>query len=157
MASTAGDTLPASAFLDDDHDAHPLFLDHPAAASSFFPAAAAQEPNQPPPPAAEARKPRKRARASRRPPTTVLTADASNFRAMVQEFTGFPAPPPAFAPHLIGPGAGGALFGAGLASPRRPSTSCCVRRRSSYLLLLLRTPVHWRTRCSLAATPTLLL
>uniref|UniRef100_A0A0E0M0I9 VQ domain-containing protein n=1 Tax=Oryza punctata TaxID=4537 RepID=A0A0E0M0I9_ORYPU len=38
--------------------------------------------------------PRKRPRAaSRRAPTTVLTTDTSNFRAMVQEFTGIPSPP----------------------------------------------------------------
>ncbi|KAG0480307.1 hypothetical protein HPP92_010889 [Vanilla planifolia] len=43
----------------------------------------------PPPP----RPSKKRARASRRAPTTVLTTDTSNFRAMVQEFTGIPAPP----------------------------------------------------------------
>ncbi|XP_047340596.1 probable serine/threonine-protein kinase mkcB [Impatiens glandulifera] len=36
---------------------------------------------------------RKRTRASRRAPTTVLTTDTSNFRQMVQEFTGIPAPP----------------------------------------------------------------
>ncbi|KAL6583113.1 hypothetical protein OROMI_005191 [Orobanche minor] len=40
-----------------------------------------------------ARNPKKRARASRRAPTTVLTTDTTNFRAMVQEFTGIPAPP----------------------------------------------------------------
>ncbi|XP_075501573.1 uncharacterized protein LOC142539769 [Primulina tabacum] len=40
-----------------------------------------------------ARNTKKRSRASRRAPTTVLTTDASNFRAMVQEFTGIPAPP----------------------------------------------------------------
>ncbi|XP_019182484.1 PREDICTED: uncharacterized protein LOC109177551 [Ipomoea nil] len=39
------------------------------------------------------RNPKKRARASRRAPTTVLTTDTSNFRAMVQEFTGIPSPP----------------------------------------------------------------
>lgn len=39
------------------------------------------------------RNPRKRSRASRRTPTTVLTTDTANFRAMVQEFTGIPAPP----------------------------------------------------------------
>ncbi|KAG2583774.1 translation initiation factor IF-2-like [Panicum virgatum] len=55
--------------------------DHAAAAT-----AAAQ-------PAQQARGSRKRARASRRAPTTVLTTDTSNFRAMVQEFTGIPAPP----------------------------------------------------------------
>lgn len=40
-----------------------------------------------------ARNPKKRTRASRRAPTTVLNTDTSNFRAMVQEFTGIPAPP----------------------------------------------------------------
>ncbi|XP_047966259.1 autism susceptibility gene 2 protein homolog [Salvia hispanica] len=40
-----------------------------------------------------ARNPKKRSRASRRAPTTVLTTDTANFRAMVQEFTGIPAPP----------------------------------------------------------------
>ncbi|KAL6518558.1 hypothetical protein OROGR_019060 [Orobanche gracilis] len=40
-----------------------------------------------------ARNLKKRARASRRAPTTVLTTDTTNFRAMVQEFTGIPAPP----------------------------------------------------------------
>ncbi|KAI4389441.1 hypothetical protein MLD38_001669 [Melastoma candidum] len=39
------------------------------------------------------RNPRKRTRASRKAPTTVLSIDTSNFRAMVQEFTGFPTPP----------------------------------------------------------------
>ncbi|KAL4332382.1 hypothetical protein GQ457_07G020610 [Hibiscus cannabinus] len=37
--------------------------------------------------------PRKRTRASRKAPTTVLTTDPVNFKAMVQEFTGIPAPP----------------------------------------------------------------
>ncbi|KAL8151879.1 hypothetical protein V2J09_021687 [Rumex salicifolius] len=39
------------------------------------------------------RNPKKRTRASRRAPTTVLTTNTTNFRAMVQEFTGIPAPP----------------------------------------------------------------
>ncbi|PNT35449.1 hypothetical protein POPTR_005G076600v4 [Populus trichocarpa] len=39
------------------------------------------------------RNPKKRSRASRRAPTTVLSTDTTNFRAMVQEFTGIPAPP----------------------------------------------------------------
>ncbi|KAB5548150.1 hypothetical protein DKX38_011556 [Salix brachista] len=43
--------------------------------------------------AAGVRNPKKRSRASRRAPTTVLTTDTTNFRAMVQEFTGIPAPP----------------------------------------------------------------
>ncbi|KAK1630508.1 hypothetical protein QYE76_004823 [Lolium multiflorum] len=49
---------------------------------------------------------RKRARASRRAPTTVLTTDTSNFRAMVQEFTGIPNPP-----FAAGAGVPGAPFG----------------------------------------------
>ncbi|KAI9113769.1 hypothetical protein K1719_015020 [Acacia pycnantha] len=44
------------------------------------------------------RNPKKRSRASRRAPTTVLTTDTTNFRAMVQEFTGIPAPPFASSP-----------------------------------------------------------
>ncbi|KAJ0236497.1 VQ domain-containing protein [Hirschfeldia incana] len=36
---------------------------------------------------------KKRSRVSRRAPTTVLTTDTSNFRAMVQEFTGSPSNP----------------------------------------------------------------
>ncbi|CAL0307834.1 unnamed protein product [Lupinus luteus] len=43
--------------------------------------------------ATAARNSKKRTRASRRAPTTILTTDTSNFRAMVQEFTGIPAPP----------------------------------------------------------------
>ncbi|KAL2339898.1 hypothetical protein Fmac_007838 [Flemingia macrophylla] len=39
------------------------------------------------------RNPKKRSRASRRAPTTVLTTDTTNFRSMVQEFTGIPPPP----------------------------------------------------------------
>ncbi|KAL5714807.1 hypothetical protein ACHQM5_016717 [Ranunculus cassubicifolius] len=46
------------------------------------------------------RNPKKRTRASRRAPTTVLTTDTSNFRAMVQEFTGIPPPPFAPSPFL---------------------------------------------------------
>lgn len=46
-----------------------------------------------PPPQTAARNPKKRSRASRRAPTTVLTTDTTNFRAMVQEFTGIPSPP----------------------------------------------------------------
>ncbi|WVZ64771.1 hypothetical protein U9M48_014245 [Paspalum notatum var. saurae] len=48
---------------------------------------------------------RKRTRASRRAPTTVLTTDTSNFRAMVQEFTGIPSPP--FGAGAAGIGVGG--------------------------------------------------
>lgn len=78
----------------------------------------------PPPPAPNLtnnnpslRNPRKRTRASRRAPTTVLTTDTSNFRAMVQEFTGIPAPP--FTPASSFPRARFDLFGAtsSLSSP----------------------------------------
>ncbi|KAI3762190.1 hypothetical protein L1987_52614 [Smallanthus sonchifolius] len=37
--------------------------------------------------------PKKRTRASRRAPTTILTTDTTNFRKMVQEFTGIPTSP----------------------------------------------------------------
>ncbi|KAK6115481.1 hypothetical protein DH2020_007750 [Rehmannia glutinosa] len=43
--------------------------------------------------------PKKRTRASRRAPTTVLTTDTSNFRQMVQEFTGIPAAPFSASPY----------------------------------------------------------
>ncbi|CAN6204303.1 unnamed protein product [Urochloa humidicola] len=63
--------------------------------------AGAPAPAQPQPP----RGSRKRTRASRRAPTTVLTTDTSNFRAMVQEFTGIPSPP--FGAGVAGVGLGG--------------------------------------------------
>ncbi|XP_010680562.3 uncharacterized protein LOC104895689 [Beta vulgaris subsp. vulgaris] len=53
----------------------------------------AQGPPTAPTNAGSSRNPKKRSRASRRAPTTVLTTDTSNFRQMVQEFTGIPAPP----------------------------------------------------------------
>ncbi|TKY74363.1 Calmodulin-binding protein 25 [Spatholobus suberectus] len=49
--------------------------------------------NAPPPNNNLLRNSKKRSRASRRAPTTVLTTDPTNFRSMVQEFTGIPAPP----------------------------------------------------------------
>ncbi|KAL5219075.1 hypothetical protein ABZP36_019759 [Zizania latifolia] len=79
----------------------------PSSSSATMPLSPA--PPHPPPPA-PSKPPKKRPRASRRPPTTVLTTDTSNFRAMVQEFTGFPAPPfvagppPAVRPRLLGGG-----------------------------------------------------
>ncbi|KAG8063196.1 hypothetical protein GUJ93_ZPchr0003g16765 [Zizania palustris] len=79
----------------------------PSSSSATMPPSPA--PPHPPPPA-PSKPPKKRPRASRRPPTTVLTTDTSNFRAMVQEFTGFPAPPfvatppPAVRPRLLGGG-----------------------------------------------------
>ncbi|KAK7306883.1 hypothetical protein VNO77_44843 [Canavalia gladiata] len=48
---------------------------------------------------------RRRSRASRRTPTTLLNTDTTNFRAMVQQFTGGPtapfAPTPSTAPHVL--------------------------------------------------------
>ncbi|KAL7085545.1 hypothetical protein ACP275_14G287200 [Erythranthe tilingii] len=52
----------------------------------------------PPPPDSDAlrglrKPPKKRSRVSNRNPTTVLTTDTTNFRQMVQQFTGIPATP----------------------------------------------------------------
>ncbi|VFQ80076.1 unnamed protein product [Cuscuta campestris] len=60
---------------------------------------------------------KKRSRASRRAPTTVLTTDTSNFRAMVQEFTGIPAPPFSSSPF---PRTRFDLFGSSTAAPHQP-------------------------------------
>ncbi|XP_010526645.1 PREDICTED: uncharacterized protein LOC104804153 isoform X2 [Tarenaya hassleriana] len=67
----------------------------------FRPTSSVPRPPPPPPPPQThqnnimgvVKRSKKRSRASRRAPTTVLTTDTSNFRAMVQEFTGIPAPP----------------------------------------------------------------
>ncbi|KAA8538056.1 hypothetical protein F0562_027364 [Nyssa sinensis] len=72
---------------------------------------------------------KKRTRASRRAPTTVLTTDTSNFRQMVQEFTGIPAPPFSASPYsrrldLFGSGSAlrtGLLEPLGPLYPLRPS------------------------------------
>ncbi|XP_062218318.1 uncharacterized protein LOC133918449 [Phragmites australis] len=69
---------------------------------------------------------RRRSRASRRAPVTLLNTDTSNFRAMVQQFTGIP-PGPYGAAGAGGPvisfGAGGAEYGA---VPVRPSPTSAV-------------------------------
>lgn len=52
---------------------------------------------------------RRRSRASRRTPTTLLNTDTTNFRAMVQQFTGGPS-----APFASGAHPGGPNFGFGL-------------------------------------------
>ncbi|KAI3451143.1 hypothetical protein Pfo_007808 [Paulownia fortunei] len=80
---------------------NPMLSSSPPFMPSFQPPAAVGVENSSPtlaPPLqnqnqAAARNPKKRSRASRRAPTTVLTTDTTNFRAMVQEFTGIPAPP----------------------------------------------------------------
>jgi hypothetical protein len=90
--------LPTGSFYGiQDLDALPQ-LPHPAQwLSTPLPAGTATGQTEAPcaqvAPAATPRGSRKRTRASRRAPTTVLTTDTSNFRAMVQEFTGVPAPP----------------------------------------------------------------
>ncbi|AQK68770.1 VQ motif family protein [Zea mays] len=69
---------------------------------------------------------RRRSRASRRAPVTLLNTDTSNFRAMVQQFTGVPP-----GPYGPGPGGGGGpviSFGAeyGGAQLVRPSPTSAV-------------------------------
>lgn len=54
---------------------------------------------------------RRRSRASRRTPTTLLNTDTTNFRAMVQQFTGGPTAP--FAASGAHPGGPGFAFGLG--------------------------------------------
>ncbi|GAB4847293.1 hypothetical protein Ancab_026337 [Ancistrocladus abbreviatus] len=79
-----------------------------------------------PPQQVGGRNPKKRSRASRRAPTTVLTTDTTNFRAMVQEFTGIPAPP--FTPtsafrtrlDLFGTSAGGSTSSATIRGGNTP-------------------------------------
>ncbi|KQK21459.1 extensin [Brachypodium distachyon] len=131
MASTTSDSLPSSpsfpgadqesfssVFFPSASSSSPagLYLDHDS--SSFHAGFMSSPPPAPAPPAPpshapappSSKPPKKRPRASRRPPTTVLTTDTSNFRAMVQEFTGFPAPPfaagppPSVRPRLLGGG-----------------------------------------------------
>ncbi|XP_059662944.1 VQ motif-containing protein 22 [Cornus florida] len=58
---------------------------------------------------------RRRSRASRRTPTTLLNTDTTNFRAMVQQFTGYPSPHFAPGSHHGG-GATNFNFGLGSAS-----------------------------------------
>ncbi|MBA0769876.1 hypothetical protein Gotri_018567 [Gossypium trilobum] len=62
---------------------------------------------------------RRRSRASRRTPTTLLNTDTTNFRAMVQQFTGGPSAPFAGgAPHHGGPN-----FGYGFGTRHQPHNS----------------------------------
>ncbi|VAH71461.1 unnamed protein product [Triticum turgidum subsp. durum] len=127
MASTTSGSLPSSPSLPGTGseqeffsvDPHGLFLpsspspaslfDHDSSFQGFFPTSSPTRATATPPhPTAPSKQTKKRPRASRRPPTTVLTTDTSNFRAMVQEFTGFPAPPfaagpsPFVRPRLLG-------------------------------------------------------
>ncbi|KAI3689262.1 hypothetical protein L2E82_47215 [Cichorium intybus] len=83
---------------------------------------------------ATTKNPKKRTRASRRAPTTVLTTDTTNFRQMVQEFTGIPAAPfntsssSTFSRRLD-------LYGGGIAPlhPLRPSAQKIQLQQPSYL------------------------
>ncbi|KAI3757373.1 hypothetical protein L6452_04910 [Arctium lappa] len=80
--------------------------------------------------------PKKRTRASRRAPTTVLTTDTTNFRQMVQEFTGIPTAPftaAASSPFsrrldLFGGGSGTASL-----YPLRPSAHKIQNQQPSFL------------------------
>ncbi|XP_020599638.1 VQ motif-containing protein 22-like [Phalaenopsis equestris] len=62
---------------------------------------------------------RKRSRSTRRVPTTLLKTDTSNFRAMVQQFTGVPS-----APYISG---GSSTISFGFNSAIRQSTSVLPR------------------------------
>lgn len=86
--------LPSSPFYDFPSD---YTFNNPSNAGTSEPAAAEPTQNQIPIRSSGVLHPKattkKRTRASRRAPTTVLTTDTTNFRAMVQEFTGIPSPP----------------------------------------------------------------
>ncbi|CAL9206613.1 unnamed protein product, partial [Musa hybrid cultivar] len=70
----------------------PMMVARPSASASTRPSSV-QPQVQADRPAVTPRGSKKRSRASRRAPTTVLATDTSNFRDMVQQFTGFPTPP----------------------------------------------------------------
>lgn len=82
--------------------------------------------------------PKKRTRASRRAPTTVLTTDTTNFRQMVQEFTGIPTAPFTSAPFsrrldLFGRGSDGSGGITGSLYPLRPSAQKIQPQQPSFL------------------------
>ncbi|XP_020579540.1 extensin-like [Phalaenopsis equestris] len=95
MDSGDSNTMPFSSYIAASGDT----LFHPLSSSSHLPSffnPFPTTPTTPPPPPPTATTPRtskKRSRPSRRPPTTVLATDTSNFRSMVQVFTGIPSPP----------------------------------------------------------------
>lgn len=115
---------PASLYLDSSF--HGL-LHASSTAMSSSPSPPPPAPPLPPAPA-PAKPAKKRPRASRRPPTTVLTTDTSNFRAMVQEFTGIPAPP------FAGGAATGARSRFDHLFPSRSSSSAAAAALPQYLL-----------------------
>ncbi|KAI4308616.1 hypothetical protein L6164_031672 [Bauhinia variegata] len=76
---------------------------------------------------------RRRSRASRRTPTTLLNTDTTNFRAMVQQFTGGPSGP--FAPTASVAGAGGLPnLGFGFGSRHMSPAGLMVAAPSGYHL-----------------------
>ncbi|XP_074591760.1 uncharacterized protein LOC141847603 [Curcuma longa] len=83
----------SSLFYLDSSSCSPSTLLPSASGSQPSAAAVGPQTDPPPAPAPAPRSSRKRSRATRRAPTMVLTTDTSNFRAMVQEFTGIPAAP----------------------------------------------------------------
>ncbi|KAK1678683.1 hypothetical protein QYE76_039531 [Lolium multiflorum] len=136
---------PSSTFLDNTQASSSLHI--PSGYS--FPAADAQNPSPPTSGAPKHKQTRKRPRPSRRPPTTVLTTDASNFRAMVHEFTGFPTPPPfVHQPRsYVLPGAGGVLtpsqFNLSAATRASPPDGATSNRTSSSALDAIATFLGW--------------
>ncbi|CAL0327951.1 unnamed protein product [Lupinus luteus] len=78
------------------------------------------------------RNPKKRSRASRRAPTTVLTTNTTNFRAMVQEFTGIPAQP--LSSSLAFERTRLDIFGSSSSTIRSLDTTQPTQPQSSYLL-----------------------
>ncbi|KAL7127765.1 hypothetical protein ABFS83_14G273500 [Erythranthe nasuta] len=76
---------------------HPHHNDHLFWSAGLTPHQTTTFPLPPPPDSdslrAVRKTPKKRSRVSNRNPTTVLTTDATNFRQMVQQFTGIPATP----------------------------------------------------------------
>uniref|UniRef100_A0A0D9X1P4 VQ domain-containing protein n=1 Tax=Leersia perrieri TaxID=77586 RepID=A0A0D9X1P4_9ORYZ len=169
FTSTTGDavhSLPHSpatsptSFLDiDDQTTAPSFYlpsgafvagtarDHHAPPSTLLPhaAAAAAGDDKPPP----TRKRSRSAAASRRPPTTVLATDASNFRAMVQEFTGFPSPPPLSAALMMMPSPSHVFSGAASAAP----ATCAANTATSFVLDALALLAKTRAGAAAAAAP----
>ncbi|XP_050368955.1 uncharacterized protein LOC126787059 [Argentina anserina] len=97
--------------------------------------------------------PKKRSRASRRAPTTVLTTDTTNFRAMVQEFTGIPAPPFTSSPF---PRSRLDLFGSSATSMARSGPGQNHMDPSSLPSYLLRPFTHKASLLPSPSSPSLL-
>ncbi|KAL3340067.1 hypothetical protein AABB24_028597 [Solanum stoloniferum] len=93
-SSAPSSTAAASGQLFHHHNQNPFpgqAMQQPSIeAANVVRASSSAQPDQQP---NVAKNPKKRTRASRRAPTTVLTTDTTNFRQMVQEFTGIPTAP----------------------------------------------------------------